>query len=325
VTSGSETLRRIAPTAADDLAAVARAGWEALTGSVGAEPAARIALACAGVHDLAPLSAPEPAGAERPEEPGTGSHLPDPWPAGDPGGRLTLRFVTQCSADVASVTEGQRRELSDALGPATVTVVAGAFVADFVPRARSALDALFGPSGSPWDRPTPDPRRPDSPTDPAAALWLAFDALIRSVPRLSALDPVTSELVRLRGARQHRCRLCQSIRSRPALVAGADDTLFDAVDHYDRPDSPLTEGQRAALAFTDAMLWTPGRIHPGTVESLQRAWSGAQQAELVLDITRNALNKVAVALGADAAHVDHGVEIYDIDESGDLVYGLSLD
>ena len=45
----------------------------------------------------------------------------------------------------------------------------------------------------------------------------------------------------------------------------------------------------------------------------------------MLDVTRNALNKIAVALGADAAHVEDGVEIYDIGPDGTLVYGLTLD
>ena len=49
------------------------------------------------------------------------------------------------------------------------------------------------------------------------------------------------------------------------------------------------------------------------------------EVELVLDVTRNALNKVAVALGADAAHVDDGIEVYDVEPDGSLVYGLSAD
>jgi len=42
-------------------------------------------------------------------------------------------------------------------------------------------------------------------------------------------------------------------------------------------------------------------------------------------VTRNALNKVAVALGADAAHVENGIEIYDVGPDGELQYGLALD
>jgi hypothetical protein len=45
--------------------------------------------------------------------------------------------------------------------------------------------------------------------------------------------------------------------------------------------------------------------------------------ELVLDVARNAANKIAVAFGADEAHVTDGVEFYDVDERGELVYGLT--
>ena len=108
-------------------------------------------------------------------------------------------------------------------------------------------------------------------------------------------------------------------------MAGADEAVFAAVDDYAGAASTLSDAQRAALAFTDAVIWTPGRIGRGTVEAVRAHLSNAQQVELVLDITRNALNKVAVALAADAAHVEDGIEIYDMDEAGDLVYGLSLD
>ena len=58
------------------------------------------------------------------------------------------------------------------------------------------------------------------------------------------------------------------------------------------------------------------------VTTLQAEATPAQQIEIVLDVTRNALNKIAVGLGADAAHVDEGIEIYDVEPDGTLVYGL---
>ena len=134
---------------------------------------------------------------------------------------------------------------------------------------------------------------------------------------------MTSELVRLRGARQHNCRLCRSLRSRSALRAGATEDDFAAVD--DHAGSALPPLARAALAFTDAMVWTPGRIDPGVVFALAAEATPDQQVELVLDVTRNALNKVAVALGADAAHVEEGIEVYDVEPDGSLVYGLEPD
>jgi AhpD family alkylhydroperoxidase len=174
------------------------------------------------------------------------------------------------------------------------------------------LDAFFGTSS--WPGPG------DATFD--GDLWAAMDVLIRSVPQLTALDPVTSELVRLRGARQHQCRICQSIRSRPALLAGANDDVFAAVDTYESSDLPVS--QRAALAFTDGMIWTPGRMELTTYDAVSAHFAPEARVELILDITRNALNKVAVAMKADDPHVTEGYEIYDIEPNGDLVYGLSL-
>ncbi len=194
------------------------------------------------------------------------------------------------------------------------------FVLDFLPRTRAALAALFGadtPGKSDWWV------APEMLAEPAPGIWEALDSFTRTVPGLSALDPVTTELVRLRGARQHRCRICSSLRSRPALLAGADTDDFAAIDDYDTSDLPAEH--KAALAFTDAMLWTPGAIDPEVAGSVGVLLSPEQQVELVLDVTRNALNKVAVGLAADAPHVEEGIEIFDVAASGDLLYGLSLD
>ena len=78
------------------------------------------------------------------------------------------------------------------------------------------------------------------------------------------------------------------------------------------------------MAFTDAMIWTPGRIDQRTSDAVSEHFSPEARVELILDITRNALNKVAVAMKADDPHVTEGYEIYDIEPNGDLVYGLSL-
>ena len=50
---------------------------------------------------------------------------------------------------------------------------------------------------------------------------------------MRALDPVTSELVRLRGAAQHNCRLCKSLREGTALDAGGSETLYDEIDRFE--------------------------------------------------------------------------------------------
>jgi alkylhydroperoxidase family enzyme len=228
-----------------------------------------------------------------------------------------LRFAEQFTVDVASITPELRRQLFAELGPGAADFAAFVFVLDFLPRTMAGFEALGVGSGAAW----PPAVSGEATT---SGLWAALDTFTRSVPALDSLDPVLTELVRLRGAREHHCRLCASLRSRPALLAGAEESTFTALLVEDET-SGLHSTERAAVAFTGAMIWTPAAIPPEVVTTLRAALAEEQRVELVLDITRNALNKVAVALGADAPHVETGVEIYDVDSQGNLLYGLSLD
>jgi alkylhydroperoxidase family enzyme len=304
---GRHALETHAPEAARALDAIETAAWHATD----ADLLDLVARVCAVQQGLEPLARPAALGAS----PWAGRSAAD-WRAFPGLGereRAALRFAEQMSLDVSSLADEERAALVAALGDATGPFVQAVWVADLLPRARAALDALFGRS---------DPRAPEAPPAAGSAtLWDAILGLIQVVPRLRALDPVTTELVRLRGARQHACRVCKSLRSRSALVAGANDDTFAAVDHY--ATSALPDAAKAALAFTDAMIWTPGALDAAVVDGLRRHFSPAQQVELVLDVVRNASNKVAVALAADAARVDEGYEVYDVDEDGNLVYGLS--
>lgn len=63
-----------------------------------------------------------------------------------------------------------------------------------------------------------------------------------AVGRMRALDPVTSEIVRLRGARQHNCRLCKSLREAGALEAGATESDYDGIDDFE--NSNLSNGTK---------------------------------------------------------------------------------
>jgi alkylhydroperoxidase family enzyme len=144
---------------------------------------------------------------------------------------------------------------------------------------------------------------------------------MRAVAQLDALDPLTTEIVRLRGARMHQCRLCQSIRNVRAAEAGADESLYDQIDDHERSSLPLRH--RQVLRLVDAMLWEPTAFPAGVVDGVRAELTDTELVEVVFDVVRNAANKVAVAFGADDPHVTEGVEFYDIDASGDLVYGLT--
>jgi hypothetical protein len=72
------------------------------------------------------------------------------------------------------------------------------------------------------------------------------------------------------------------------------------------------------------MVWQPAARPDGLAADHYGHWSPAELVELVLDVVRNAANKIAVAFGADDPHVTEGLEYYDTDAGGDPVYGLTL-
>jgi alkylhydroperoxidase family enzyme len=215
-------------------------------------------------------------------------------------------FADQFRVDVSVIDEQLRAAFATATGERSFAIAQMVWISDVAPRVHAALDALFGPSKE-W----PGKRR-----QPVADTWGVIDAFLRSVARLDALDVTTTELVRLRGARQHHCRICTSRRSAAAIEAGADAVMFDAVDHYESSDLP--DATKAALALTDAMIWTPTAIPEPVVAAVRELLTPAQAVEVVLDVARNAANKIAVALGADAATVTDGVELFVTDEDGGL-------
>ena len=220
--------------------------------------------------------------------------------------QAVLEFAEQFAVDV-TVVDGDlrdrwRRTFRDAVLDATVAV----YVADWVPRLRAVLDGLFG--AEPW---------PDVPLESTSRGYALMDEFVRAVSRLRRLDPVTTELVRLRGARLHGCRICMSRRSVAALQSGADAAMFEQVDDF--RESDLDPARQAALGLADAMIWTPANLRAGDLDAVREHLEPAQAVELVLDLTRNASNKVPVALGVDTPQTE-GVQLFEVDESGRLVF-----
>jgi len=216
-------------------------------------------------------------------------------------------FAEQFSVDVSAVSDAQRAALTGALGAAAFGAVVQMFVADFLPRVRNGLEVLGLPVA--W---VPDDPRWDAGIDVADVV---FNGVLPGVARLRALDPVTSEVVRLRGATQHNCRLCKSLREGNALDAGGSESLYEDIEHYEASDL-LSEAHKAALRYADALIWSPARISPAVAAGVREHFTLEQARELTLDVMRNASNKIAVALKADAARIEQGTERYVIDVDG---------
>jgi AhpD family alkylhydroperoxidase len=162
------------------------------------------------------------------------------------------------------------------------------------------------------------PRTPRAPSlEP-----LTFDPFLREVALLDGLDPLTTELVRLRVARHHNCRLCKSLRTRAALQTGGDESVYDKVDRF--ADSDLDDRQKTALHLTEAVITRPDSLTDTLASRAHEHFTDAQLVELALDVMRNSANKVAVAFGADAPNVSEGLQVYDIGADGDMVMGEPL-
>ena len=223
---------------------------------------------------------------------------------------VAVEFAEQFTVDVSSVSDDLRGRFTSALGKSAFPVVVLTYLADYLPRIRAGFETLDLPV--PW-------------TD--AVVWdhesdlgdVLFNQFLPGVARLRALDPVTTEIVRLRGATQHNCRLCKSRREGHALDAGGSESLYEQIEVYET-SSDLTERHKSALRYVDAMIWSPATIKPELAAGVRAHYTDAEAFELTAEVMRNAANKIMVSLGADAPKVQQGTERFLVDEDGQTVF-----
>ncbi len=235
--------------------------------------------------------------------------------------RVALGFTEQFVIDVAGISPDQRSAVVRALGrEALVTLAVAMFVLDYDLRARLAFERLSVGEPERALDPGPGPAEEVEGRGPVDAdvLLNDLDGFQRLVARLAGIDPVTTELVRLRGARHHNCRLCRSIRSRSAVGATGDEAWFDRTEYYESSDLP--EPQKVALRMTDALITQPTALDASLAATLRAFYTDDQIVELVLDVVRNSSQKIAVALGADDPHVATGTELFDLAPDGTVVF-----
>ncbi|WFR71942.1 carboxymuconolactone decarboxylase family protein [Prescottella defluvii] len=239
--SGASALRRFAPAVAETLDRLV-----AVVPAIGDSPLTAVTRqACAVTLSLPALPAPEPA-----------PSAPDAPPA-------ALVLAEQFCIDVSGIDDGMRTALATALGDRTGVYMQALDVADWVPRVRAGLDALFGAPGPGWPVPTT--------WDTTGEPWPLIQRTLVEVARVRELDPVTTEVVRLYQARQHNCRLCKSLRNRTAMMAGGDESLYDAIDDFRRND--LSPRHKAALELADALTWQPGHLDPRVASDVRAHFS----------------------------------------------------
>jgi len=221
--------------------------------------------------------------------------------------RDVVSLAEQFVIDVGGTPEDMRAELTGRFGAdGARELVTGIYVVEFTQRLQLLAARLLD------DAPVAVIASVDG---PAAGLLTAYQA---AVVRGSALDPVTTELVRLRCARTHHCRICQTLRLADARAAGVDETVTAKVDRYERSDLP--ERAKVALRVTDAFITRPDLLSDAAAGQARASFGPAELASLALDITKWSTQKIHVALGTDGADrlvTDaDGVALFGFDSDG---------
>ncbi len=312
--AGREPWRRLTPEASQAFEGMTNAAW-------GSRDAVRLELARHRVAML--LRTPEGSGRRSPGAPEIDAERIAAlalWPTSplfDDIDRAALAITERFVIDVGGTTDAERLTLLEQLGHGALAFVQSLYALDMAERVELTTRSLFvgagrGPDDGPGRASTGGPAR--AVTD----LWGAIETFMRTVARLDGLDPVTTEIVRLAGARQHACRMCRSRRSVAAVADLGGQDLFDEVERG--VTATLDHRQAAAVALTVAMTTQPSGLDADLVGAVRASFSPAQAVELVWDVARNGANKIAVLFGADRPTVDDGVEYFDIDADGDVVY-----
>src|SRR4051794_29900762 len=128
--------------------------------------------------------------------------------------------------------------------------------------------------------------------DLSAALMAVQGAVIRDC----ALDVVTMELIRIRCAGVHDCRVCRTVRFEPARAAGADEEVLAKVEHYESSD--LDERHKVVLRLADAHIF--GSVPPSLPDEVAAHLTAAEALDVVLLVMKCSYQKSLVALGLDA-------------------------
>jgi len=141
----------------------------------------------------------------------------------------------------------------------------------------------------------------------------AIDSFAAAVMRATGVDPVITELVRLRCAQYHDCRLCGSLRLREAREEGVDEATVAKIACHQASD--LSDAAKAALRLADAMILSPALADDDLRADLREHFTESQIAEICLDIVKWSQQKYLVALRVETPPWE-GLGTLSFDEGG---------
>jgi alkylhydroperoxidase family enzyme len=140
------------------------------------------------------------------------------------------------------------------------------------------------------------------------ALAARFAELYGAFWASDVLSARIKELCRMRNARITACGFCRQVRFDKPLGEGLDEAVLnDIADDYAASDR-LTDAEKAALRFTDALIHDPALLDGEARAALHRHFTAEQITELGLGVALFlALAKVLIVLGLEPEGMDRTV------------------
>ncbi|HKK22043.1 MAG TPA: hypothetical protein VJ947_00030 [Pseudohaliea sp.] len=229
------------------------------------------------------------------------------------GERLALALAEQFAVDVNGISEAQVAALTDALGGEAVNALVNSlYLVDMTLRLGLVVPVVLpgheaAPAAAAEDSPAANPADPGERIAAVIADFAAAAVLAEGV------DAVTSELVRLRCAQVHHCRLCGSLRQRSALEEGFDEAMAERIARYEQ--GGFSAAATAALRLVDTLILCPADASDALRAELHEHYSPAQVAELCFDVVKWSQQKALVATHSDAPPWE-GVHVLNFDGEG---------
>lgn len=132
-----------------------------------------------------------------------------------------------------------------------------------------------------------------------------FAALYGALWDSDVVSAETKELCRMRNARITACGFCRQVRFAKPLAAGLGEDLIDEVTDDYAASTKLSDAQKAALRFTNALIHDPEFLDVSASTALTHHFTQAQIAELTIAVTLFlALAKVLITLGLEPESLD---------------------
>ncbi|MEM9316551.1 MAG: hypothetical protein AAGA95_18200 [Pseudomonadota bacterium] len=233
--------------------------------------------------------------------------------------RAVVKFADQFAVSVSSLEHAQVDTMISLSNSAAVSALANAiYLIDAGLRLQHVVPSVLPPEACEGDVPTSQDAAPEPPAGDSEAVIAGVIAEFAAAAVLASdIDPLTSELVRLRCAQIHNCRLCGSLRQRSALDSGLEADVASRVASHE--SGGFSDAQVAALRLCDTMIMHPSDANAALSEELAAFYSPTQIAEICFDVVKWSQQKALVALGSDAAPWE-GIHILDFDSDGHPVF-----